>query len=425
MVKKIAYSALSVVFVSSFQMLALFFVSPKATPEQLGLLTLVISFNTFIFLFVDFGISNYLLHKKSLSYSSIEKLRKINIALSLSVFFLSILVSFILYLTKYEMEMINSVWLTGLNAFFLAYGKVDRAKLQSEHRFKDIFKADIISRVLGVITLMILIYLGINVLYSYLASVIFLNIISIITINYIVSKNSFSFGTLKANGLKKFCLPQVGNSIVNFFTQNLDIILIANFSGLKVSGVYGVVKIFVTKPFQLYIPPLLKVYTPIIIESKSNDEGNIYNDLIAKICILSVLVYLPIGIFSDRILSMLFDLRGDDLALSVSVYVIYTYLRAVSLPAGINVVKSGETNKGLYVSLIQVFVLLFVFTIFKPNTILEVSFILLCFQTVMCVLIWKVLVKDLLKISSLRYWLITIVGVIPVLLPFIWINYGM
>lgn len=405
-------------------MLALILTSQKATPEQLGLLTLIISFNTFIFLFVDFGLSNYLLHRNQLSFSSVEKLRKINIDLSIVVFTISLILALIFYYLEYDEEIVNAVWLTGVNSFFLAYGKIDRAKLQCEHRFKDIFKVDLISRTIGIIFLSLVITFDVNVLYMYLAVVIMVNILALIVIKFITKKRKFTFGNLENDNLKKFCFPQVANSIVNFFTQNLDLILVAHISGLKVSGVYGVIKIMVTKPFQIYTPSMLKVYTPMIVESGRDEEGKIYNQLISRICLVSVVVYLPIGLLGEEILRVLFKLQGEELAVSVCIYIIYTYLRASALPAGIAVVKTGETSKGLYISLIQTGTLLLLFYMFNPDTILDVTLLLLYFQLMMAILIWFFLVKKMIRLNSKEYWLNIALGIVPVSLPYIWIQYA-
>lgn len=416
MIKKLFYSLLSVVFVSSFQIIALIITSQKASPEQLGLLTMLISVNAFLFLFVDFGLSNYLLHKKSLSESSVQYLKSINLKISFAVFTLTSIVAVALFYIGENIEIINALWLTGVNSIALALTRIERAKLQNEHRFKDIFKIDCITRCAGILGLYGLMYVEYNVVYSYLIAIIAINLSAKPLLTILINKKPFCFGEMGTSGIRSFCIPQALNSILNFFTQNMDIFLIAYTAGLKVSGVYGVIKIVVTKPLQIYMPALMKVYTPLLV-SEGNTE-KVYLNLLVKVSAVSMLVYSCLAILGTPLLDSLFNIKQVNLSVALIILCLYTFLRAVSMPVGALIIKSGNTKLGLKFTLFQAFCLMFLFFVIEPSTIVDVSILLLVYQLFISVLLWFLIVNQVIKISFFNYFLTISLFITP-----LWVTY--
>lgn len=413
MLNKLFYSLLSVVFVSSFQIIALILTSQKATPEQLGVLTMLITVNAFLFLFVDFGLSNFLLHKKSLSQESVKKLKSINITISLAVFIISIIISIVVYLIGESEEVVHAICGTGLNSIALALTRIERAKLQSDHRFKDIFKVDCITRCLGLIFLFLLVQYEYNVIHSYLLSLILINVSALFILNFLIKKQPLKFGEANCSGLKAFCIPQATNSMLNFFTQNMDLFLIAYTAGLKVSGVYGIIKTLAGKPIQVYMPTLMKVYTPLLISEKSTEI--IYFQLLIKVSILSSVIYSILAIGGDFLLDTLFNINSDSLYPAIALLCLYFFFRAVCMPVGALIVKSGRASLGLKFSIFQVACLSLIFLVVAPASIFETSILLVLYQISIAFLIWLFIVNQLVSISLFRYCGVILVCACPIL----------
>lgn len=415
MFKKLAYSALSVVFVSSFQLLALILTSQKATPEQLGLLTIIISVNAFLFLFVDFGLSQFLLHKKNLSFHSVEKIRKINIKVSLGVFLISIAISF--YYKSFSVEISNSIWLTGVNSIALAITRIDRALFQNESRFKDIFYVDCLSRTIGLILLFIATSSDLNAVYSYLVCIIIVNLLAKPIIHVIIANKGFCYGRGNLSRIREFCVPQSLNSMLNFLTQNMDVFIVTSLSGLKLGGMYGVVKIVTLKPLQSFMPILLKVYTPKII-SETN-YSSVYLQLVFFISLVSSVIYSSMIIFSDFILKEFFNLLEPNVHFAFSIFCIYTCLRAICMPVGILITKSGETKIGLYYTIFQVFCVGLLLYLFNSG-IIVIAFAFLSYQLFLLIPHWFFLVRRFSRCGVTSYHLNSLPFLILPILSFFW-----
>tara|TARA_B110000211_G_scaffold77303_1_gene90635 strand:- start:10346 stop:11608 length:1263 start_codon:yes stop_codon:yes gene_type:complete len=402
MLNKIFYSFLSIVFISSFQIIALLISSQKATPEELGLLTMLISINAFIFLFVDFGLSNYFLYKKNLDRESTKEVKRINFIISLFVLFIILLSGVCLFFMGYSAVFYASAILTGINSIFLSKSRIERVQLQNQDDFKRIFSLDFYSRFFGIAILLFLNYLtNINVVIIYLISILSVNLFAWVLVFRIEKKGVFTYGHSKNSNIVNFCLPQGSNSVINFLSQNIDLFIIASVAGLHVSGVYGVIKIVSTKALQLYMPTLLKVYTPLIIK-EDNSEAS-YLKLIFVISMVSSVTYSLFIIFDEFILFNIFNLDDSKIVLSAfSFYCLYSYLRSICMPIGILVTKSGKTIIGLYYTLAQLIVLSVVLFIFSDNLV-QITFSLFIYQLILLIPHWHFLMKRYLKLRFLSY----------------------
>lgn len=411
MIKKLFYSLLSVIFVSSFQVIALILTSQKATPEQLGILTILISVNAFLFLFVDFGLSNFLLHKKTLSRESILQLKRVNLIISVVILFILAICALIAFWNGENEDIISALWMTGLNTVALALTRIERAKLQSEHRFKDILYLDSTTRVIGIVTLYALLVADVNVVTSYLAVLFGINLLAKCVLLSILRKKAFKYGVCENRGLKEFCFPQAANSILNFLTQNLDILLIASFAGLEISGIYGVIKILSTKPLQIFMPVLLRVYTPKIVDSES--YSSVYLQLILLTSIISSILYSCVILVGEYLLVNFFNIVSTEASYALGVFCLYTYLRSVCMPVGVLVTKTGETKRALHYTVFQLISISTMLFFIEPS-LENIAISLTVYQIVILLPHWFFLVNKLSSVSILKYHFFAL---IPITLP--------
>ena len=414
MIKKILYSLSSLVFVTSFQIVALILTSHYAEPQEIGLITILISINSFLFLFVDFGLSNFLLHKKMLNFHSFLLLKNYHRYISMTLLLFAIMVSFFLSYTKMDEVFILSILMTGINSVAISLSRLDRAKLESEHRFKDINYADMLSRLIGLCLLSLLMYLQVNVVYSYLISLITINVIVKLIFIHVQAKRKFSFGQyyIDKAEIKKFCIPDATNSFMNFATQNMDLFIIASFAGMEVSGLYGILKIVATKPIQLYTTVLIKVYTPKIIEEK--DASGSYVQLTSIISILSTITYSTLICIGPYILDVFFNIQDNKVHDAFLILCIYACLRSICIPVGILITKSGETKVGLYYTCFQLLISSICLVLFNEDLIVIVLFFVI-YQSVILIPHWVFLLKRYLDFNFIKYHLLVLTPfVIPI-----------
>lgn len=399
MLNKLFYSFLSILFVSSYQIFALILTTPKATPSELGLLTLLMTVNAFLFLFVDFGFGNYLIHKKHLNKKGVKRLKIINLYISIFIFFSAIVYSCVMYANDEDVIFILAILLTSINGIFLSLSRIDRAMFQLGGDFKSIFKVDLYSRLAGILLLFLMVTFESNVVLSYLLSTIVINILAKVIIEIINYKKEIHYGDLDSSGLLSFCIPQFFNSVLNFSTQNIDLIIITIISGLEVGGVYGLIKIISNKPISLYMPTILKVYTPII--SRTNELDVELRALYKKVIPISFFTYLFILVFSPFILETFFNIDDENSVVSLQMFSIYMYLRAISMPIGAIIVRTGEVLKGLYFSIFQVIALPILLFLILPSDFYILILNLIFYQFVITLLLWFFFVRGECKTASI------------------------
>lgn len=399
MLTRLFYSFLSIVFVSSYQIVALLLTTPLASSEELGLLTLLMTVNAFLFLFVDFGLSNYLIHKKNLNETSVRRLKRINFFLGCVVFVLSLFIASVMFILNVKSIYIFSIVLTSLNCLFLSLSRIDRARFQMHGDFKSIFKVDLYSRIAGIIILYALLFLDQNVVGSYLCSTIAVNILAKFIINRVLKRKHMTYGDVQNSDLLKFCIPQFLNSILNFSTQNIDLIIVTMWAGLEVGGVYGVIKIISNKPMNLYMPTLMKVYTPIIATTTEfeRDLGQLY----AKVIAISFITYLAILFLAPYILITFFKISDSNAIAALQLFSIYMYLRAISMPIGAIIIRTGAVTKGLYFSVFQVLTLPLMLLYILPTDFPNLIKAMVLYQLTISFLLWFLFIRKEYSYNSI------------------------
>ena len=257
-----------------------------------------------------------------------------------------------------------------------------------------------------------LIYNDYNVVYSYVITVCIVNFIAWLVLRGVVLKVAFVYGDMPLTGIRKFSYPQATNSLLSFATNNADIFIIAYFSGLAVSGVYGVVKLMALKPLQTFMPVFLRVYTPKIIDGDRPE--NTFIQLVLSVAVVSAIVYTFIILFSSIILHKFFDIDTDEAAYAFSIFCIYAYLRSVCMTIGVLITKSGNTALGLNYTIFQLLIVASFLSFFNTD-IVVISFAFLIYQVLLLVPHWFYMIRGLSNsVGILKYHS---AALLPVILP--------
>ena len=225
-------------------------------PEDYGLIGMVAVVIGFAELFKDLGLANATVQKKEINHEQVSTLFWINFVIScltaIVVVLLAPVVSWF-----YQESRLTSITIA-LASIFLFGGLTvqHQALLRRQMQFGDLAKIEIIATLFSIVTAIIAAWYG----WGYWALVLMQIVIAIINLIGVWLACSWRPGLpVMKSGIKSmlaFGGNLTGFNLVNYFSRNLDNILIGRYWGSQQLGIYE-------KAYQLVLLPVQQINTPI------------------------------------------------------------------------------------------------------------------------------------------------------------------
>ncbi len=304
------------------------------TPAEFGVVAISTVFISFFNLLSNFGISPAIIQNKSLTEKDISSIFSFSILFGLFLSFLFFLAAPFIASFYNEPALNNICRLLSLSILFNSLQVVPSALMLKKLQFKVngiiSFSASIISGIVAII----LAYLG----FSYYALVINSLLTAIITFStyYYMSpihiSFSLSFSSIKK--ISKFSIFQFMFNVINYFSRNLDNLLIGKFFSPSDLGYYD-------KSYRLMKMPLQNltfVITPVlhpILTNYQNEKQIIFNTYFKIVKFLAIIGF-PLSIFFFFTASeIVFIIYGPQWGQSIPVF------KLLALSVGIQMVLSS------------------------------------------------------------------------------------
>lgn len=258
------------------------------TPDDYGIVAIITVFIGFFTMIADMGIGPAIIQNKDLNKKEISDIFIFTI-------FIAIVISigFTLFSIPLSRIYSNKVYIylgmiLSIGIFFNVLNIVPNAILLKNKKFKALGIRTVIITVIGGIITIIFAFKGAKY-YALVINSVFVGVTTFI-FNYFYSNLSinlsFSFESIKK--IKEFSTYQFGFNFINYFSRNLDNLLIGKVMGQVVLGYYD-------KAYKLMLYPvqnLTHVITPVlhpILSDYQHDKNKIYNQYMKVINILSLL----------------------------------------------------------------------------------------------------------------------------------------
>jgi O-antigen/teichoic acid export membrane protein len=265
------------------------------TPEDYGLLGMVTIFTGFANLFSDLGLSAAVIQKEEINHRQVSNLFWINILIAFIVASIVAMLSPALVWFYKEPRLF---WITialSLNFIFGGLAVQHTALLQRQMHFAVLGKIQILSMFISVVTAVILAYLN----FGYWSLVLMqwanlgTNAISVwVVCGWRPSSPS------RGSGIKSmlvFGRDLTSFRIVNYFTRNLDNLVLGRFWGPQELGLYAKAYQLLLLPIQQINGPMTSVAIPALSSLQANPEK--YRQFYAKAILSIATLSMPIMAF--------------------------------------------------------------------------------------------------------------------------------
>ncbi len=317
------------------------------SPREFGVVAVVMVFTTFFNLLSDLGVGPAVIQDKTLDEKDISNLfiftGIIGIASGIGFYFFSYFISYFYQNSEY----INIGKLLSLSIFFYTINIIPLALNRKRKKFKLVGIINILTTLISGVIAIYLAYKGFSY-YSIVYRTIF-NSFFIFLFNLIYSKIKiyFSFDFSSVKKIFSFSSFQFLFNFVNYFSRNLDTILIGKFMGDTSLGLYDRAYKLMLYPVQYLTHVITPVLHPILSEYQS-DKDLIYNSYKKVVKILG-LIGIPISVFSFFSASEIINvLYGSGWEKSIPVFKILActiFVQMMLSSTGSIFQAVGKTNK--------------------------------------------------------------------------------
>lgn len=375
--------------------------------SDFGLYAIALSIINFAKLYVDFGISNAIIHKKNLNDKILSSLFWLNITTGL---LLSVIVFFISYFVGWfykSIEIVYIIQLLSVTFLISSLGNIYRAILKKELKFILINYIDCICLTASFIIVIFLSYYKLGVISLAYGAIVSSVLCSFLLYIYGRKKIgiSFYFNFVDIKEMVIFGVYQLSQNSIIYLNSQLDTILIGKFLGVESLGIYNIIKQLITMVSMAVSPVINNILFPILATINDNKTKikEITFNTIKYTCVINLLFYSVLVINSHFIVTNILNVHVDNGVEIFSLISISYFIRTLSSPTGAYLLSVGRANIAFYWSLIEVILIPFFLFIGIRYNLYGVAFSLVFYQLIMFVINWFFIVKPHIGFDFYNY----------------------
>jgi len=317
-----------------------------------GIIAIAHLFVSFTAMFLDMGISVGIIHRLDITNKEYSSLFWLNILFGVAL--TSGLFALAPFITAgyHSQELTIVVQLICFTIFFSALGTQQRTYCQKKTYFGRLALIEIIGAFIILVVAVVTAIMGYGVYslaYSTLAGAIFMNVTHLIIGLIKDSRLQFHFSLSETVPFLKIGIYQVGSSILDFLTRELDILIISATLGLEFLGVYNIAKRVPTAIYSFIQPIVGRVFAPLLAEKQGNInvlKAN-YLKLSKTLSWISFPMYLLLAALSPTVIAVVFGANYLDGVPVMMVFCLRYSFNGVNGVCGALQIATGRTDIGL------------------------------------------------------------------------------
>lgn len=305
------------------------------SPDEFGIVAIATIIITFFNLFTDMGISPAIIQNKELTTKELSEIFSFTVWAGFLLAFCFFLCSWGIAAFYNNSQLILLCQLLSINLLFAAITIVPNALLYKNKEFKFIaWRSLSIQVASGIISIIVALQGG--GLYALIISPIISSaLLFVLSIRKYPQKVQFTLGIQSLKKIFKYSAYQFLFNVINYFSRNLDKLLIGKYMNMNQLGYYE-------KSYRLMMLPLqniTQVITPVMHPIFSDFQNNLtklassYERIIRLLAFIGFPLSILLFFISDELILILF---GEQWNASIPVF------RILSLSVGIQIILSSS-----------------------------------------------------------------------------------
>jgi O-antigen/teichoic acid export membrane protein len=316
-------------------------------PSDYGLVAMVSAITGIVGVFHDLGLSSAVIQKEHIDQEQVSSVFWINAAISL---LLAILISLAAPLLVYfyeEPKLLSITLVFAGSILFTGFSLQHNALMKRQMKFKALSLIQIISTVFSLIVGIVLAYFGFG--YWALVAATILNPVTSSFILWIVCdwRPSITLNISRIRDFLRFGAGMTGFDLLNYFSRNMDNILIGKFAGSIALGLYSKAYQLLMLPINQLRNPLNAVALPVLstLQSDYVKYANFYRQYLFALAFFSMPIVVYLGVYSEELVMVILGEQWTGAAYIFKILAIAAFVQPVISTQGLVLITTGKVNK--------------------------------------------------------------------------------
>lgn len=407
-----AWTTTSTVVRSIVSLLQVSILTSYLPKEDFGIVAICNLFIGFSQIFLDLGISVGILHKQDITKEQYSSLFWLNIIMGILITAALCFASPIVSKIYKEPVLTKLLVLLSMTILFSSIGAQHRTVQQKQMRFKFISIIEILTSILTLTLAVILVRTGFGIyslIYSTMFHTLFQNLVYLIIGLYKDRNISFHFRLRDTFPFLKIGVFSVGSEVMNYFSRELDVIIISATLGKETLGLYSLCKKLIMAAYSAINPILTKVLTPMLAKLQNDIEHikKVYYNVIETVAFANFPIFFLAAIFSYGILNFLYGSEYTEGRYVLGVLAVYYGNLTTGNPVGSLQTALGRTDTGFYWNICRIAICSFAVFLGSQFSLEAVCICLFLLSLCSTPLSWRITIKPLIGGNFWEFFFVT------------------
>ena len=346
----VRWTAASTSVVTGLQFVQLGVLAHILSPEDFGLMAMVLVILGFAQAYADMGISGAIIHRQDVTADQLSSLYWLNIATGVALYLAVILAAPLVVLVFNEPRLAELIHWAALVFLAVPLGQQFQVLLEKELRFSVLACVQTLAAIIGCVVA-VLSALGGQGVYSLIAGQLSNRLstaLMLACIGWRQWRPRFHFKTADLKGYVGFGLYQMGERSINYLNSRLDQLLIGAFLGVQTLGYYNFAWNLVIQPMARINPVVGRVAFPTLAKVQS-DTRRLKRGFVLMLRVLSHVNFpllLGLVVVSPSLVPLLFGQQWVPAVILVQILAFVALIRSVGNPVGALLLAKGRADLG-------------------------------------------------------------------------------
>ena len=317
------------------------------TPQDYGLIGMVAFVTGFVSIYKDLGLSAATIQKPEISFDQISTLFWVNVALSVGITLLTVLIAPLVARFYGEPRLTSITIVTAFGFLISGMAVQHEALLRRQMRYFALATTGLISMIAGYVVGISMAWKGFN--YWALVGSQLAVVTTSTTITWAVCrwKPGWPKKDTGVRSMIRFGGNLTGFATINFFSRNLDNLLIGRFWGAQQLGLYSRAYQLMTLPIEQINEPMTSVAVPSLsrLWDSPEDYRRAYLRMLEKIAFLTMPGVAIMIATSDWIVAIILGPQWREVGKLLGILGVAALIQPISNTTGWLFVTQGRTNE--------------------------------------------------------------------------------
>lgn len=331
----------------AMSMLSTSIMARLVAPESFGVVAMVTAITGFVTIFMDLGFSSAVVQNREVSQKQVSTLFWVNILIGLGISLLVAAFAPLLVTFYNEPRLLHITWAYASSIFISSLALQHNALLKRQMRFRRISSIMIVATAISIAVGIAMALANFDYWAIIGITVSFTLVNSLLTWACCDWRPSFVFDLSKVNKFIRFGSGIIGFDLVNYFSRNLDNILIGRYIGAVALGLYS-------KSYQLLMIPITQLRGPLntvampalsALQGQKEPYNTFYRRYVFLLAFFSMPLVVYLLVFVEEVILIILGSQWIEAAYIFQLLAIAAFIQPVGGTSGVVLITMGQTKK--------------------------------------------------------------------------------